>query len=96
LPGRNFASYAVVSEGWKLIWNQQPPAGLAEYELFDHQADPLNLRDVAAEHPERVSELRAVIEKWREAALAVRLDPASTEGMSAEELERLRALGYVQ
>jgi iduronate 2-sulfatase len=96
LPGRDFASYAVVSEGWKLIWNQQPLRGLPEYELFDHQADPLNLHDVAAEHPERVSGLRRLIEEWKEAAMAARLDPASTEGMSAEDLERLRALGYVQ
>jgi iduronate 2-sulfatase len=96
LPGRNFASYAVVDDGWKLIWNQQPPSGLPEYELFDHGADPLNLKDVAAEHPERVSELRGLIDEWLEAAKAARLDPASTAGMSAEELERLRALGYVQ
>ena len=96
LPGRNYTSYAVVSDGWKLIWNQEPPAGVAEYELFDHAADPLNMTDVAAEHQDQVSRLRGVLEGWREAALAVRLDPASTEGMSAEELERLRALGYVQ
>lgn len=96
LPGRNFASLAVVSEGWKLIWNREAPAGIPEYELFDHAADPLNLVDVAADHQDHVSRLRGVIEKWQEAALAARLDPASTEGMSAEELERLRALGYVQ
>jgi arylsulfatase A-like enzyme len=95
-PGRAFTSYAVVQGGWKLIWNLTPPDGLAEYELYDHVADPLNLEDVAATQPERVSDLRQVLVAWRERAQAARLDPASAQEMSAEELERLRALGYVQ
>jgi hypothetical protein len=53
---------------------------------------------VAAEHPEVVARLVRDLDAWRKTAEAARLKPDSEaeKGMSKEELERLRALGYIQ
>jgi arylsulfatase A-like enzyme len=96
-PPRGTASVALVLDGWKLIHNYQRVEGQPEYELYRHREDPLNFNNVAADNPEVVSRLASALEKWREAALAAQLPEAdSTEGLSREELERLRSLGYVQ
>ena len=89
-------SYSVVLAGWKLIHNvktQDKP----EFELFDHRADPFDVTNVAEEHPERVKALEAELVTWRKMVTAAKL-PAdmSTEGMSSEEINRLRSLGYIQ
>ncbi|UCF36114.1 MAG: sulfatase, partial [Acidobacteriota bacterium] len=90
-------AFAVVQDGWKLIHNTVRPEGINEYELFDHNNDPLNLKDVAAEQPEVVQRLAAVLNQWLEEAAAARLSPdEDTEGLSPAELQQLRALGYVQ
>ena len=89
-------SYSVVLEGWKLIHNvktQDKP----EFELFDHLADPFDVTNVAEQHPDRVKALEAELAAWREMVTAAKLpDDASTEGMSSEEINRLRSLGYIQ
>jgi hypothetical protein len=68
-----------------------------EYELYDHVKDPLNLHDVAAEHPDKVKELAEQLDRWREMAQSQRLksDTDLAAQASPEELERLRALGYL-
>ena len=89
---------AIVWEGWKLIHNKERPEDRPEYELFDHRKDPLNFVNVAAEHPDKVEELKGHLEAWQRWVDARRLpsDAELTEGVSSEELERLRSLGYVQ
>jgi arylsulfatase A-like enzyme len=97
-PPRDTASTAIVSRGFKLIHNTKRPGGRPEFELYDHRADPLDLRDVAAEHPDVVGRLAKELAAWRQIAEQARLK-SDTEGaaqLSAEELERLRALGYIQ
>ncbi len=91
-------SVAAVSGRWKLIHNTVRIDGRPEFELFDRVADPAEQHNVADAHPERVAALRAEIEAWRERTAALRLeaDDDAAEGMDAQELERLRALGYVQ
>ena len=84
-------------EGWKLIKNTSRPEGWPEYELYDHEADPLNAHNVAEENPEMVERLAGYLEKWHEAALEARVEAEATaESMSAEELQQLRSLGYIQ
>jgi arylsulfatase A-like enzyme len=97
-PPRDTESVSIVYGGWKLVLNTKRPAGGPEYELFDHRRDPLDGRDVAAEHPEVVQRLRRELEAWRKTVAAARLKPdgETSQSLSAEELERLRALGYVQ
>ncbi len=89
---------AMVWEGWKLIHNKERPEDRPEYELFDQRDDPLNFVNLASEHPDKVEELKGHLEAWGRWVGARRLhsDAELTEGVSSEELERLRSLGYVQ
>jgi arylsulfatase A-like enzyme len=91
-------SYAIVDGGYKLVHNVVKPESMPEYELFDFAKDPLDQHDVAAQHPDQVKRLQAGLEGWKKAALAARLPPdtEAAKSMSAEQLERLRALGYVK
>lgn len=92
------AATAVFSGDWKLIENQSPHPGKPPYELFDHRQDPLDSKNVADQHPDVVQRLAKELAAWRAMATAARLKPdgAGAAAMSPEELERLRALGYVQ
>ena len=95
-PAAELDSRAVVDGQWKLIWNTRIPDERPEYELYDHRLDPLNLHDVAADHPEIVERMAAYLERWHEAALAAKLETVeATEEMSPQELEKLRSLGYI-
>jgi hypothetical protein len=69
-----------------------------EFELFDRKKDPLDTTDLAAQHQDVVARLTRELEAWRKMALGARLKPDSAlaSTVSGEELERLRALGYVQ
>ena len=59
--------------------------------------DPLNLTDVAEAHPDIVEWLATELTTWHEWALSLRPPPDSEaiEGLSAEEIARLRSLGYI-
>jgi arylsulfatase A-like enzyme len=97
LPGRSFASVSLISDGFKLIHNDPAPPDGSAYELYDHRADPLNTRDLAAEQPERVAALAKLLEQWRESARAARLDDSALrESLDDAALERLRSLGYLR
>ena len=89
---------ALISGEWRLIHNSFIPAkDRPEYELFNHRQDPLNLQNVAEEHSEIVERLKNELSKWREAAVSAMLEEEnSTEGMTPQEIERLKSLGYVQ
>jgi len=84
----------VVHDGWKLIWNIVLRDERPEFELFDHRADPLNLKEVASEHPDKVAALKALIEAWQERALAEKV-ASETGDLSDDEKEALKALGYL-
>ncbi|HSR42952.1 MAG TPA: sulfatase, partial [Longimicrobiales bacterium] len=90
-------SYAIILDGWKLVKNENQAEGWPEYELYDHEDDPLNLNDVAADHPDVVERLAQELETWREWAVSLRPPPDSEaiEGLSEEEIARLRSLGYI-
>ena len=85
-------------DGWKLIQNLNPPDGFPEYELYDHEQDPINHENVAADHPEIVERLAALIterQRWAEAR-QLPTDEDAMESLSPEELSRLRSLGYIR
>lgn len=69
--------------------------------LYDLASDPGELRDLAAQQPERVAGLRARIEELtaederRRLARAARVDAETLERAEAETLEQLRELGYL-
>jgi arylsulfatase A-like enzyme len=100
--GRDFPDaaelYAIADGNWKLIHNVARPPETAEFELFDFYKDPLDQKNVAAEYPDVVERLTKQLEGWKRMAAQARLKPDSeeTKGMTAEQLERLRSLGYVR
>lgn len=88
--------WSLIAEGWKLVQNGDFD-GERSYELYDHAADPINLTDVAGDHPEVVERLAKMLDGWHAQALEARLDDAAAAAsLDSEELERLRSLGYVQ
>lgn len=91
-----FEQISLVFDGWRLVKNFQFREGHREIELYDHVQDPLNLVDVADEHPDVVSELLPELDRWYQRATLAKVEPDSAADMSPEELERLRALGYVR
>jgi arylsulfatase len=97
-PPRDTAAEAVIVGGWKLIHNTKRPDGKPEFELYDHAKDPLDAHDVAAVHPDEVARLAKTLEGWRKMVTAARLKPdaETSKGLSKEELERLKSLGYIQ
>jgi arylsulfatase A-like enzyme len=93
---RKLDSWTVIDGGWKLIRNGSRPEGWPEFELYNHRNDPLNLTNVAEEHPEKVERLNTLIDKWQSAALEARFEADSASDMSPEEINKLRSLGYIQ
>ncbi len=90
--------YAIMDGRWKLIQNVVRGPDKPEFELFAFLDDPLDQKNVAAEHPDVVTRLTRDITAWRKSATEARLKPDSeaTKGMTAEQLEQLRSLGYVK
>ncbi len=90
--------YSVVWDGWKLVRNVDPPEGHPEYELYNHVEDPINHHDVSAAHPEIVERLKEQLADRLRYAEARKLpsDEDAIEGLSPDELRRLRSLGYVR
>lgn len=96
-PPLEIAATAVIADGWKLIHHTTPPPGVPEIQLFDRARDPGDRHDIAARHPDVVRRLLGLLESWRPSAEASRLPRGeqATEGLSQQELERLRSLGYI-
>ncbi len=91
-------SHAIIDGNWKLIHNKVRPPDRPEYELFEFPKDRLDQKNVAAEHPDVVARLSKALSGWHTMATAARLKPdtETTKALSAEELQRLRSLGYVR
>lgn len=69
----------------------------AFHELYHVAEDPLELRDLVEEEPERAARLADLMAALRERAAEARLDVHPPPGfrLSQQELAELRALGYV-
>ena len=91
-------SYAIIDGTWKLVYNKIPVPGRPEYELFEFPKDRLDQNNVAAQHPDVVARLAKMLNGWHSMATAARLKPdaETNKTMGAEELQRLRSLGYVR
>ncbi|MBW2448742.1 MAG: sulfatase-like hydrolase/transferase, partial [Deltaproteobacteria bacterium] len=91
-----------IREGrWKLVEvpsaaDRQAMTG-ARFELYDLEADPRELANVASAHPETTARLALALARWAETGpasddAAAELD---VEGLDAASKEMLRALGYL-
>jgi arylsulfatase A-like enzyme len=91
-------SYSIVDSGFKLIHHRTRKEGTPEYELFDAVKDPLDRTDLASQHPDEVKRLAEVLDSWYKMANAARLTPdaETMDGLSQQQLERLRSLGYIR
>jgi arylsulfatase A-like enzyme len=74
---------------WKFIRDDMTGA----VELYDLSSDPAELKNLAAEHPERCDELAGRLAAWTAGASAVQL-AAPDVVLTKRQVERLRALGY--
>lgn len=79
---------AVLHAGAKLIHTPSTE----RVELYDLLADPGELHDLAAEHPERVALLRRFLDDWLERTTVTR---GARDLSDAAAVERLRELGYL-
>jgi arylsulfatase A-like enzyme len=76
--------------GWKLVYVPKPE--MSEYQLFDLRSDRQEKADVAARFPEKVKELRLLLESVMDSDL----DDASRERtLTDAEKEQLHQLGYM-
>jgi arylsulfatase A-like enzyme len=91
-------AFAIVDGGWKLIHNTARPRGGPEFELYEFPKDRLNRNNVADANPEVVQRLAKILASWRQMATAAKLKPdaESTKGLTQEQLQRLRSLGYIR
>jgi len=60
-----FGLKAYFDGDWKILWMPQP-FGTGEWELFNLMNDPAEMNDLSSEHPEKVQELSALWEQYRE------------------------------
>ncbi|HMB70732.1 MAG TPA: sulfatase [bacterium] len=88
-PARTDERWAVRAGPDKAVFNLD--RGTAK--LFDLGTDPQESRDLAGERTEEVERLRDSLEEWRREAPGPEI-PFETR-FSAEELERLQAVGYL-
>jgi arylsulfatase A-like enzyme len=80
---------AVQHGRWKAIRNRLTDT----WELYDLEADPGETRDVAAGHADVLERLRAELPEPGTFAVP---EGETTAGITPEEIERLRGLGYVR
>ncbi len=90
-------SYSIILDGWKLIQNENQAEDWPEFELYDHVKDPINLNDVAGDHPDIVANLATELATWREYAVSLRPPPDTDAiaNLTDDEIARLRSLGYI-
>lgn len=79
--------YALRTKEWKYIES-------GAVELYDLLADPGETTNVAVDHLDKVEEFQSLIERWRKGQEGRRLQAGSVE-LSSDEIEELKALGYV-
>ena len=91
-------AFSIIEGEWKLVRNVERPEDVPEFELYNHESDPLDQKNVASENAAIVERLAQQLEAWHKWALENKLpsDGEAASEMSSEELQRLRSLGYVQ
>lgn len=77
----------VLVDGWKLILTGDRP------ELYHLEQDPMELNNLSARHPERVSRLGQLIKDWHEGISQGESQPVD---LSEDDRNALESLGYLE
>jgi len=87
---------SVRAEGWKYIRaNEDNPRNLSKEELFDLVSDPRETTNRVGKNGRRQAEMSELLRTQIEAALKVKVASQTAE-ISADDCEKMRALGYVE
>ncbi len=79
----------VIAEGWKLILGGGAP------QLYHLPDDPGELENLAPAEPDRVRELKALIDAWDRDTTRTG-ETGTTSELSQEDQRALEALGYIE
>jgi arylsulfatase len=60
-----FSFKAFIDSQWKIVWMPKP-LGTGEWELFDLSEDPAEVRDLSAEQPEKLEEMVALWNQYKD------------------------------
>ena len=77
----------VVHEGWKII------TGGSEVELFQIDTDPMELKNIAKDHPQRVLEFKKLVQAWQKEHAK---GQTQVVPLSDEDKKALQSLGYFE
>ncbi len=88
---RGDRNVALVEDGWKAIWNDEP----GTVELYDLARDPDERDDVSEREPERARAMAESARDWLARCGDGAVRPTEDGDLDEDSLERLRALGYV-
>ena len=83
--------YAIRTQDWKLIAHQKPAA----LELYDLRSDPGERSNLVGELPEKAQTLERRLREWRRSRPSLQSLTAPDVEVSDDDVDRLRALGYV-
>jgi arylsulfatase A-like enzyme len=77
----------LVLNGWKLVADEQ------KLELYDLAADPKEQRNAYAAERARAEDMKAKLDEWNAARPQ---EAAPARELSGDDVEALRALGYIE
>jgi arylsulfatase A-like enzyme len=90
--GEDPLSEAIISDNWKLINNLRD----GEYELYDLENDPNEKKDLFKEEQNGVSNIRKELLTKLSEVNKERMGEPDTVKFNEEDINRLKALGYIQ
>ena len=104
IPGLPCLFLALLKSSWKEIvktnvsairkgkWKYIEEKEESSQELFGLSSDPQELKNIVTKFPKKTSELSVQLENWVKKHTKKKLN---LQNIHAEDLERLKALGYV-
>ena len=74
-----FSFKAFIDGHWKIVWMPKP-LGTGEWELFDLSEDPAEVRDLSAEQPEKLEEMVALWNQYKDENGVLDIVPEAAKG----------------